>query len=398
MNDEIKENEIIISQQDSDRRLDKYLLKYFNLAPSSFVHKMLRKKRIKLNDKKAEGNELLKEGDRIRFYISPETMQGLMAERGVPESISIALDIIYEDENVLIVNKPAGLLTHPGDNSADDKQEDTLVDRILAYLKATDAYEVSKFSTFTPAVANRLDRNTSGVVVCGKTYKALRALNESIGNAEKTYLAIVCGKLERGGTLRGVHVKDERSNTVRISEAGVVPEMGSETHAKLAVTGYEPVAYSKELGLTLVKVRLYTGKSHQIRAHMASIGHPIAGDPKYGNASANRELRRSFGIEGQLLHARSIVLHDTGALSYLDGREFVAEPGAGFAEVMKCRSTKQGGKNESDNIGSGVCDTAVPADKGHAQGVAADKRQAYHRIHHRRTEHDRADRRDHRSV
>ncbi len=338
MNGEIKENEIIISQQDSDRRLDKYLLKYFNLAPSSFVHKMLRKKRIKLNDKKAEGNELLKEGDRIRFYISPETMQGFMSERNVSGNITIALDIVYEDDNVLIVNKPAGLLTHPGDNSTDGMQEDTLVDRMLAYLKATDAYEISMYSTFTPAVANRLDRNTSGVVVCGKTYKALRALNESIGSAEKTYLAIVCGRLERGGILRGAHVKDERSNTVKISEVGVAPEIGSEAHAKLAVTGYEPVTYLKELGLTLVKVRLYTGKSHQIRAHMASIGHPVAGDPKYGNAAVNRDLRKRFSIEGQLLHARSIVLHDSGALSYLDGREFVAEPGAGFVQVMRCQS------------------------------------------------------------
>lgn len=320
--------EIMITNGEANQRLDKYLFKYFNAAPKSLIYKLLRKKRIKLNGKKAEGGEILAEGNAICFYLAPDTMDGMMAEREAPVQTK-APDIVYEDENILILNKPAGLLSHP--ENADDK--DTLIDRVLYYLYKKQAYRTEKASTFVPALCNRLDRNTSGLVLCGKNLAAVQEINRLIAqrSVDKYYLTLAKGAVMAPGTLTGLHSKDAAANRaiIRVAASSAA---ASDVDGKEAVTAYEPVRRGESA--TLLRVKLITGKTHQIRAHLASIGHPVLGDPKYGDKTLNAWLKKEYGVSRQLLHSDTVVFHvDAGPLCYLDGKAYRADPDRLFARL-----------------------------------------------------------------
>jgi len=292
--------EITLTPNQANRRFDRFLQSYFSKAPGSLIHKLLRKKRIKLNGNRAYGNEITAVGDRVIFYLSSETMQNFMAEASPPPQNWGPVDIIYEDENILLVNKPAGLLTHsdiPG-------SQDTLVDRL--------AYYLHQKTDFPPSVCNRLDRNTSGLVACGKNMAALQALNLIFAErkVDKTYLAVVCGKMGGKGLLKGYLYKDEKANQSYIFDE-------PQENAVAVHTEYECISSSDDF--SVVRIKLHTGKSHQIRAHFAALGHPLAGDVKYGGKPIGSK-------RGQMLHCLSLcfLAIDTEPLTYLSGQEWQA--------------------------------------------------------------------------
>lgn len=305
--------EIKITSKEENQRLDKYLLKYFNKAPKSFVYKMLRKKRIKYNNQKAEGNEIIKAGDTLQMYLASDTMDTFMEEKKVYE-VKIEFDILYEDENVLFVIKPLGLLTHP--EKAEDRN--TLVDQVLFYLNQKGEYYNSKTNTFTPAACNRLDRNTGGIVVFGKNLMAVQNLNKAISNrdVDKYYLTIVKGKVNRNSVETAYIYKDTSINKVEISNV-------ENKNTKKIVTGFRPIKSTNEY--TMLEVDLITGKSHQIRAHLASLGLPIIGDRKYGDEKINSIFKTKFSLENQFLFAYKITFKiSNGSLSYLNNKVFEA--------------------------------------------------------------------------
>ena len=201
--------EIKITEQQQNQRLDKFLLKYFNKAPKSFIYKMLRKKRIKYNGKKGEGNEILQKGDCLQLYISRETMESFMEQKAIYKA-ERHFAIVYEDDDLLVVSKPAGLVVHPQNNN----DRNTLIDQILYYLYEKGEYTPTKESTFTPAICNRLDRNTSGIVIAGKNLKAVQAVNDAIakGNINKYYITLVKGSITQHGKVVSYLKKDSEKN------------------------------------------------------------------------------------------------------------------------------------------------------------------------------------------
>ena len=323
---EISLKEIRITRDEENQRLDKYLLKYMNKASKSFIYKLLRKKRIKFNGGKADGSELLKNGDTLTLYLSEETMVSFMEERVIfPAKRHFA--IILEDDDILIVAKPAGLLTHP-ENSSD---KDTLIDQILYYLYDKDDYRPSIDSTFTPALCNRLDRNTSGIVLAGKTLKGVQGLNEIIREKkiEKFYTTLVKGEITEAGEISSFLSKDSGKNQVRVYQ-----DKEESIDGVASLTKYRPLAYSN--GYTLLEVQLITGKTHQIRAHMESIGHPVVGERKYGDGEVNSEFRSKYALSNQFLHGGKIVFdHEQEKLVYLGGKTIEAPLPPIFDKIIK---------------------------------------------------------------
>jgi len=277
-----------IAQRDANRRLDKFLFQYLNAAPENFIYKMLRKKNITLNEVKAKGAEIIKDGDIIQLFLADETIAKFRKVRKIAVAKPLT-GIIFEDEDLLIVNKPPGLPSHGGM----EHREDHLLARVLYYLQKSGSYDPS--DNFVPALCNRLDVNTSGLVVCGKTLHALQYVNALFANQgiDKEYLTIVDGELGKVGksrVLRGYYQKDGKSNTARV--------VSHQTDTAVT-TAYTVVKISQNGKYTLVSVNPITGRSHQIRAHFASIGHPLVGDKKYGGSLTN------FGF-GQLLHCHCL--------------------------------------------------------------------------------------------
>lgn len=304
--------EIRITKNEENQRLDKFLLKYMNKASKGFLYKMLRKKRIKYNGGRAEGSELLQAGDTLQLYLAEETIQSFMEEKTVAEA-KRHFAIVYEDDDILAVSKPAGLLTHPEKSS----DKDTLIDQILYYLYQKGQYLPEADSSFTPALCNRLDRNTSGIVIAGKTLKGVQAVNEAIRShkLDKYYLTLVAGEIREAGEITAYLTKDEEKNQVRISKR--------EGSGKKTVTKYRPLACAK--GYTLLEIHLITGKTHQIRAHMQSMGHPVVGDRKYGSEHSNQKFREEYALSNQFLHAIRVEWKEKdGPLGYLYGKEMTA--------------------------------------------------------------------------
>lgn len=311
--------EFIIDAEGAGCRLDKQLLKILSNCGSGFVYKMLRKKNITLNDCKADGNEHLREGDSIKIFFSEETFERLS---GGTRSVNIpsvsGLDIvpyiIYENNNIIIINKPSGLLSQKA--AADDI---SLNEILLDYLKKKGELTDDKLAMFRPSVCNRLDRNTSGLVIFAKNYATSSAIATFLKDRElnKYYKCLVKGRIDQKKRIEGYLIKDKASNMVTVTEE----HLEGSAHI---VTEYSPVIYKDDL--TLLEVKLITGKSHQIRAHLSSIGHPVLGDPKYGDRILNDILKKKYGIENQLLHSYRLIMPGKlpDILSGLEGMIFEA--------------------------------------------------------------------------
>lgn len=327
--------EVRITKAQAGQRMDRFLSKYLPEASSGFLHKMLRKKNIKLNEKKAEGNEKLTDGDRIQIYFSEETLekfmgkgQKTMAEHreltGRQKALRKQVRLLFSSENVLVFHKPAGMLTQRA-----DKKDDSLNDYLLDYCREKGYVDEQTLTSFRPSVANRLDRNTSGIVLCGITTAGLQTLSLLLKERklEKNYLCLVEGRVEKNQKIRGYLKKNERDNRVilyRKPVEGAVP----------IETWYQVVSRSEQA--SLLKVRLITGKSHQIRAHLASIGYPIFGDRKYGRRSWNDRLQKEEELKYQMLHSYELKAPEGIALSLkeLEGLHIVDPLPADFAKVL----------------------------------------------------------------
>lgn len=313
--------EFLIQENDSGQRLDKFMSKAAPTLPKGMLYKFLRTKKIKVNRKRAEGAQMLCCGDVITCYIPDDFFP---AERKTPVqhrflSAPAELDIIYEDENLLIVYKPAGLVVHD-----DDRQtEDTLIGRVMHYLYKSGSYQPEKEQAFAPALCNRLDRNTSGLVLAAKTAAALRELNRLIreNRVRKSYLCVtIAPPPKKQDTIRAWHYKPRDGKRVQIS--GKKREGFREI-----ITGYRVL--QQRNGLCLVKIDLITGRTHQIRAHMAFAGAPLLGDDKYGRPEQNRR----YGCKYQQLCAYRLEIspEKDSPLAYLSGRRFHS-PRPVFAE------------------------------------------------------------------
>jgi 23S rRNA pseudouridine955/2504/2580 synthase len=278
----------------------------------SLLYKSIRTKKIKVNRKRAEISTKLCEGDTIQCFLAEEFFEKKVTKRSF-ESITPHLNIVYEDENIMLLNKPAGVSVHEDDKGSTN----TLITHVQSYLFGKGEYNPDDEQSFAPALCNRIDRNTSGIVIAAKNAMALRVMNEKIKNREidKFYLAAVHGipKPERA-TVTGFLKKDEKNNTVRVWDKN--PGGG----AKEIITKYQVIAKGSDTAL--IEVELLTGRTHQIRAHMAHIGHPLVGDGKYG---VNREDRQK-GYKYQALCSYKLRFNfDTSSpteLDYLNGKEF----------------------------------------------------------------------------
>ena len=302
--------ELHVGRNDAGQRLDRFVAKSVPLLPASLLQKYIRLKRIKVNGKGASRDTRLVEGNTLQLYINDEFFETPKAENAYLTVAAPKLHIVYEDENILLVDKKPGVAVHPHDGAEYGK---TLIDHIQAYLYAKREWRPREENSFTPALCNRIDRNTGGIVIAAKNAESLRILNQKIRDREldKRYLCIVHGTPRpAAGTLHGYLFKDAVKNRVYVTDK---PQPGSKT----AVTKYETL-YSKN-GLSLVECELVTGRTHQIRAQMAASGHPLLGDGKYG------KLDKRYDRKYQALYSYKLRFDfttDAGCLSYLNGKTF----------------------------------------------------------------------------
>ena len=302
--------EFIISDNDAGQRLDRFLAKAVPLLPASLAQKYIRIKRIKLDGKRAERDTRLQAGSVLQLYINDEFFDTPREDNAYLTVAAPKLNIVYEDDQILLVDKRPGLAVHPHDGAEYGR---TLIDHIQAYLYQKREWNPRGENSFTPALCNRIDRNTGGIVIAAKTAAALRILNQKIKDREldKRYLAIVEGTPKpKEGALTGYLFKDAKKNRVFVTDT---PQPGS----KSCRTNYKVVAMSR--GLSLVECQLITGRTHQIRAQFAHAGHPLLGDGKYG------KLRKDINRNYQALYSYKLTFDFTteaGELEYLNGKTF----------------------------------------------------------------------------
>ena len=303
--------EFTVGKNDAGQRVDKFISKAVPLLPKSLLYKYLRLKRIKLNGKKTAVDVRLTEGDVLTLYVNDEFFEKA-PERCDFLKAGKELTIVYEDENVLLLDKKVGVLSHPDEG----EYVDTLITRVQRYLYEKGEYDPDAENSFAPALVNRIDRNTGGIVIAAKNAEALRILNQKLKDREieKYYLCVVVGTPKKKEDLLVAYMtKDEKKNQVRVYDA---PVPGGKT-----MKTYYKVLASKN-GLSLLEVELLTGRTHQIRAHLAHIGHPLLGDGKYGRNADNEKFG---GYKKQFLYSYKTVFaftSDAGFLNYLNGRTF----------------------------------------------------------------------------
>lgn len=356
--------EFKIGPNEAGQRLDKFLHKYLKEAGTGFLYKMLRKKNITLNKKKVDGKEILAVGDAVQFFFSEETFQKLRNSTSsqnvknnfqnkasklqksndfseytkeelsetVKEEKKRILDqyesaykklkgimVVYENEHILLLNKPAGVLSQKA--LASDL---SVNEWLIGYLLETGKISAEQLETFKPSICNRLDRNTSGLMICGKSFVGSRQMNQLVKERKlrKFYRTFVKGNVETGAYIKGYLKKDEKDNKVFLKEN--LTDANEEKEYVQIETAYQPLSYVR--GYTYLEVELITGKTHQIRAHLASIGHPILGDGKYGDREWNRSFKETKLPGWQLLHSYRLEFPKIeGVLEELSEREFVAK-------------------------------------------------------------------------
>ena len=302
--------EIIINKLEANQSAFKYVKKYLNKAPLGFIEKLFRKKDVKVNKHWVKKNFILKENDHLTIYIKDEQLNEFN-NRKVNIPISFTSNIIYEDDNLLILNKRKGLLVH------EDKNEKvrTLANEVISYLTSKGEYSSLNINAFSPSPCHRLDRNTSGLIVFAKNMESLQIMEDLFKEKKelnKYYYALVNGVVENDGIINKPLKKDSKSGLVSIAKDG-----------KKAITEYKIKKKFKDY--TLLEIHLITGRTHQIRVHMASVNHPVIGDAKYGNFAANKLFKNKYKYDSQFLHAYKLeFLRIKGRLSYLSNKSFSA--------------------------------------------------------------------------
>lgn len=334
--------ELEINANEAGQRFDKFLKKYLKDAPDSFLYKMLRKKNIVLNGKRSDGREKLAAGDKVKLFLSEETIEKFSGNACLRKSEmplgntelfrQIFADILYEDRHVLFLNKPSGVLSQKA-----SPEDISMVEYVTAYLLETGQMTEKDLRAFHPSVCNRLDRNTSGIIAAGKSLAGLQALSGLFRERgmEKYYLCIVKGELKETAYISGFLKRDKEIHKVRVS----VQKEGADWIP--IETEYEPIARNGQM--TLLKVHLITGRTHQIRAHLASEGYPVLGDYKYGDRSFNEFFRKRYQIADQLLHGYEMRMPKLEApLSGLSGKCIMAPVPALFWRLIKETSWQHG--------------------------------------------------------
>ena len=300
---------IRVKNNDSGQRIDKYIRKYLNNAPLSFIYKLFRKKDIKVNGKRVDINYILNENDEITIYVNDDTLKEFNTKKVISSSYN-EINIIYEDENILIINKDAGILVHEGE---ENKKENTLNNDILNYLKNKGEYNQN--DVFTPSCVHRLDRNTSGLIIAAKTLVASKELLELFkdkNTLKKEYITLVYGKTKERETIDKPLLKNEKDKLVKVDSKGLT-----------AITKYTTLESNEEY--SLLNVNILTGRTHQIRVHMSYINHPVVNDDKYGNFKLNKEFYNTYKYKYQILHSYKMTFKEiNGTLSYLSNKEFIA--------------------------------------------------------------------------
>lgn len=312
---------IIVEKNDANQRADRFLTKLLPKANKNFIMKMIRKKNIIRNGCRMDASDILLLGDEIKLFFSDETFEKFSKKEN--KYAHINLDIVYEDKNILVLDKPSGLLSH----SAKDLREKNLIDGVINYLIENNEYNPRVENSFVPALCNRLDRNTSGLVVVGKNSYALKAISDKIKSRDfkKIYNAIVIGKFTYEGRVENKMIKNERKNLSVITKKddGIYME-----------SFFKPIISGERY--SIVEVDLITGRTHQIRLQLSNLKHPILGDPKYGSFSANRKLEDLNLKNHQLLSSVEIVFPKMdGELEYLSHKNFISKYKSKMMEVYK---------------------------------------------------------------
>lgn len=316
----IKMKEFVISKNNEGQRFDKYLSRILSNGGMSFIYKMIRKKNFVLNDKKATGKEILQAGDVVKLYISDDTYNQFKTEicedNGKVKTngkYNISDSIIYEDDDIILINKPANILSQKA-----SQNDVSLNEYILEYLKEKNSITRETLLQYKPSVINRLDRNTTGIIIAAKNLRTAQVLSESLKNRtiNKYYKCLVNGKFTKNGLHKGFLTKDKKLNTVKITDTKINDE------SSFIETEYKSIDIYDDY--SLVEVHLITGKSHQIRAHLAYLGFPIIGDSKYGKANVNK----TYKAKNQMLHAYKLMFpeYDADYNFLFSGKTFICEP------------------------------------------------------------------------
>lgn len=282
-----------VETNDAEQRLDRFLKKYYKNAPLSHIYRLIRKD-VKVNGRRAKPETVLKEGDKITLYVADDASSGMEGSKKIFHAKK-QFKIAYEDDDMIVAIKPCGLLTH-GDKH---EKKNTLANQVCGYLIENGKYDPSSEKTFVPSPVNRLDRNTSGLVIFGKNAQALKTLNADMKDSHsirKFYLTVVAGEMDEEKDLTGFIKKDSENNTVSLVDEG----------GQIVRSIARPIETAD--GFTFCEVEITTGRTHQIRAQMAQAGYPLIGDAKYGDTAVNKLMKEKYGLTSQLLHACRLVM------------------------------------------------------------------------------------------